>query len=110
VLLSARFGLVPGLLFGSIIQTSGNVGTFVAIVSIAYTLPSLVLGPLYIVLQGSLFEQAMKLLPMYYMADAFLKALQGRATLENTLLGGTVILFFVAIWSLRRQAAVIGAI
>jgi ABC-type multidrug transport system permease subunit len=116
VLLSACFGLVLGLLFGSIIQTSGNVGMFVGIVSIAYTLPSLVLGPLYIVLQGSLFEQAMKVLPMYYMADAFLKALQGRATLENTLLdivvllGGTVILFFVATWSLRRQAAVVGAI
>jgi len=50
------------------------------------------------------------------MADAFLKALQGQATLQNTLLdiivllGGTVLLFFVSIWSLRRQAAVIGAI
>jgi ABC-type proline/glycine betaine transport system permease subunit len=114
VLLSSCFGLVLGLLFGSVIQTNGNVGTFVGIVSFAYTLPSLVLGPLYIVLQGSPFEQAMKVLPMYYMADAFLKALQGQATLENTLLdiivllGGTILLFFVSIWSLRRQAAVIG--
>ncbi len=116
LLLSACFGLVVGLLFGSFIQSNGNVGTFVGIISLAYTLPSLVLGPLYIVLQGSFFEQSMKVLPMYYMADAFLKALQGQATLENTLLdivilaGGTVILFFVATWSLRRQAAVVGAI
>ena len=116
ILLSSCFGLVVGLLFGSFIQNNGNVGTFVGIISLAYTLPSLVLGPLYIVLQGSFFEQAMKVLPMYYMADAFLKALQGQATLENTLLdivilaGGTVILFFVATWSLRRQAAVVGAI
>jgi ABC-2 type transport system permease protein len=116
VLISSCFGLVVGLLFGSFIQTNGNVGTFVGIVSIAYTLPALVLGPLYIVLQGSSFEQAIKVLPMYYMADAFLKALQGQATLENTLLdvtvvmGGTVLLFFVAIWSLHRQAAVVGAI
>jgi len=75
-----------------------------------------VLGPLYNVLQGTPFEQAMRVLPMYYMADAFLKALQGQATLQNTfldiivLLGGTILLFFVSIWSLRRQAAVIGAI
>lgn len=116
VLLSSCFGLVLGLLFGSIIQTNGNVGTFVGIVSLLYTLPSLVLGPLYVVLQGTPFEQAMKVLPMYYMADAFLKALQGQATLQNTLLdiivllGGTILLFFVSIWSLRRQAAVIGAI
>lgn len=116
VLLSSCFGLVLGLLFGSIIQTNGNVGTFVGIVGLLYTLPSLVLGPLYIVLQGTAFEQAMKVLPMYYMADAFLKALQGQATLQNTsldiivLLGGTILLFFASIWSLRRQAAVIGAI
>jgi len=116
VLLSSCFGLVLGLLFGSIIQTNGNVGTFVGIVSLLYTLPSLVLGPLYNVLQGTPFEQAMRVLPMYYMADAFLKALQGQATLQNTfldiivLLGGTILLFFVSIWSLRRQAAVIGAI
>ena len=50
------------------------------------------------------------------MADGFLKTLQNQATLQNTLLdilvlaGSTAILFFVAIWSLHRKAAVVGAI
>lgn len=116
VLLSSCFGLVLGLLFGSICQTNGTVGTFVGLVSFAYTLPSLVLGPLFIVLQDTPFAQAIKILPTYYMADGFLKALQNQATLQNTLLdiivlaGGTAILFFVAIWSLHRQAAVVGAL
>lgn len=116
VLLSSCFGLVLGLLFGSICQTNGTVGTFVGLVTFAYTLPSLVLGPLFSVLQDTPFAQAIKILPTYYMADGFLKALQNQATLQNTLLdilvlaGSTAILFFVAIWSLHRQAAVVGAI
>ena len=113
-LLGSAFGLVLGLLFGSICQTNGNVGLFVGIVSLAYTLPSLVLGPLYVILQGSLFEQAIKVLPTYYMADGILKAMQNQATPGNTLLDililsiATVLLFCAANWTLNRQSAVVG--
>ena len=115
-LLGSTFGLVLGLLFGSICQTNGNVGVFVGIISLAYSLPSLVLGPLYAILQGSAFEQAIKVLPTYYMADGILKAMLNQATPSNTLLDililviATIILFFAAIWTLNRQSAVVGAI
>lgn len=115
-LIGSAFGLVVGLLFGSICQTNGNVGVFVGIISLAYSLPSLVLGPLYAILQGSPFEQAIKVLPTYYMADGILKAMMNKATLSNILLdivilvGATVMLFLAAIWTLNRQSAVVGAI
>ncbi len=86
------------------------------LISVAYTLPAVVLGPLYVMAQGSPLEQAMRVLPTYYMADSFLKAMQNQASLQNTLLdimillGGTVLLFLLAIWALRRQSAVAGAI
>ncbi|MEO8971048.1 MAG: ABC transporter permease [Ktedonobacteraceae bacterium] len=116
LLLGSSFGLVVGLFFGSICQTNGNVGVFVGLVSFAYTLPSLVLGPLYIILQGSPLEQATKVLPTYYMADGILKAMQNQASPDNLLLdivilvGCIVMLFFAAIWALRRQSALLGAI
>jgi hypothetical protein len=116
ILLSSCFGLVVGLLFGSIFRTNGTLGTFVGLISLAYTLPALVLGPLNMVVQGSPLEQAVKVLPTYYMADSFLKAMQNQASLENTLLdsvilfGSTVLLFFLSIWALRRQSAVAGVI
>jgi len=115
-LLASCFGLMVGLLFGSIFQTNGTLGTFVGLISLAYTLPALVLGPLNAIVQGSPLEQAVKVLPTYYMADSFLKAMQNQASLENTLLdsvilfGSTVLLFFLSIWALRRQSAVAGAI
>lgn len=116
LLLGSSFGLVMGLFFGSICQTNGNVGVFVGVVSLAYTLPALVLGPLYIILQGSPLEQATKVLPTYYMADGMLKAMQNQASPDDLLLdivilaGCTVILFCAAIWALRRQSAAPGAI
>jgi ABC-2 type transport system permease protein len=116
LLLGSSFGLVMGLFFGSICQTNGNVGIFVGLVSFAYTLPSLVLGPLYIILQGSPLEQATKVLPTYYMADGILKAMQNQASPSNLLLdivilaGCTLLLFLAAIWALRRQSAVAGAL
>jgi ABC-2 type transport system permease protein len=115
-LLGSCFGLVMGLFFGSLLQTNGTVGTFVGLVGIAYTLPLLVLGPLYIVLQDTAFAQAIKVLPPYYIADGILKAMLNQATWDNILLdivlilGCTVLLFLASIWSLRRQSAVAGAI
>ena len=50
------------------------------------------------------------------MADGILKAMLNQATPDNVLLdivilvGGTVVLFFAAIWTLNRQSAVVGAI
>lgn len=116
LLLGSSFGLVMGLFFGSVCQTNGNVGIFVGLVSFAYTLPSLVLGPLYVILQGSPLEQATKVLPTYYMADGILRAMQNQASPGNLLLdivilaGCTLLLFCAAIWALRRQSAVAGAI
>jgi ABC-2 type transport system permease protein len=115
-LLSSCFGLMFGLLFGCLCQTNGTLGTFVGLISLAYMLPALVLGPLNAVVQGSPLEQVMKVLPTYYMADSFLKAMQNQASLENTLLdivillGSTVLLFFLSIWALHRQSAMAGAI
>ncbi len=115
-LLGSCFGLVMGLFFGSLLQTNGTVGTFVGLVGIAYTLPSLVLGPLYIVLQDTPFAQVIKVLPPYYIADGILKAMLNQATPDNILLdislilGCTVLLFLASIWALRRQSAIAGAI
>jgi ABC-2 type transport system permease protein len=115
-LLGSCFGLVLGLFAGSLLQTNGTVGTFVGIISLVYTLPSLVLGPLYPVVQGSLFEQSIRILPTYYIADGLLKALQGQASWGNTALDGALVagcaflLSCASIWSLRRQAAVAGAL
>jgi ABC-2 type transport system permease protein len=115
-LLGSCFGLVMGLFFGSLLQTNGTVGTFVGLVSIAYTLPVLILGPLYSVLQDTPFAQAVKVLPPYYIADGILKAMLNQATWGNILLdivlvvGCTALLFLASIWSLRRQSAVAGAI
>ena len=112
LLLGCGFGLVVGLFFSCICQTSGNVGIFVGVVSLAYTLPSLVLGPLYIILQDSPLEQATKVLPTYYLADGILKAMQHQASLNNlsfditVLAGCIVIMFFVALWAVRRQFAI----
>ena len=111
LLLGSSFGLVVGLFFGNISQTNGNIGVFVGVVSVAYTLPSLVLGPLYVILQGSPLEQATKVLPTYYMADGILKAMQNQASPDNVsldiviLAGCTVIFFCAAIWTLRHKSA-----
>lgn len=112
LLLGTSFGLAAGLFFGGICQTNGNLGIFVGLVSFAYTLPSLVLGPLNIILQGSPLEQAAKVLPTYYLADGVLKAMQNQASPDNLsldiviLVSCTVIICFAAIWTLRRQSAI----
>jgi len=55
-------------------------------------------------------------LPTYYIADGAVNAIQSQSTVSGTLLDAGVILgvivalFIVAVWTLRRQAAVVSTI
>lgn len=115
-LLGSCFGLALGLLFGSIFQTSSAVGAITGIVVFIYILPSLsivMLGPL---LGNNFVAQLIKILPTYYIADGAYNAIENTSTLGGNLLdisvtlGCTIVLLAIAVWALRRQAAVVGTI
>jgi len=85
-------------------------------ISFIYILPIFFVGPFVQLLGSNPFTQLIKVLPTYYIADGAVNAIQGQATFSATLLDVSVILasivllFLVAVWSLRRQAAVVSTI
>ncbi len=85
-------------------------------ISFIYILPIFFVGPLVQLLGSNPFTQVIKVLPTYYIADGAVNAVQSQATLSGTLLDVSVILasivllFLVAVLSLRRQAAVVSTI
>jgi hypothetical protein len=62
------------------------------------------------------FSQAIRVLPTYYLADGAANAIQAQSTFSGTvldigvILASILVLFLVAVWSLRRQAAVVSTI
>ena len=116
LLLGACFSLALGLLFGSIFQTSGAVGAVAGMVSIMYIIPGIFVGPLFQAFQGNIAVQLVRILPSYYMADGIYNALTNKTVFSDALLdiivilGCTVILLGLSVWTLRRQASVVAAI
>jgi ABC-2 type transport system permease protein len=116
VLLGSCFSVSLGLLIGSIFQTTTATGAFSGMISFIYILPIFFVGPFAQLLGSNPFTQLIKVLPTYYIADGAVNAIQGQATFSATLLDVSVILasivllFLVAVWSLRRQAAVVSTI
>jgi len=115
-LLGSCFSVSLGLLLGSIFQTTTAAGAFSGMLSFIYILPIFFVGPFMQLLGNSPFTQVIRVSPTYYIADGAANAIQGQATFSGTLLdvsvvsGSIVLLFLVAVWSLRRQAAVVSTI
>ena len=116
LLMGAGFSLSLGLLFGSIFQTSSAVGAVAGMVSIIYIIPGIFVGPLFQAFQGNIAVQLVRILPSYYMADGIYNALTNKTVFSDALLdmivilGCTVILLGLSVWTLRRQASVVAAI
>src|SRR5215469_251554 len=115
-LLGSCFSVTVGLLIGSIFQTTTATGAFSGMLSFIYILPIFFVGPFMQLLGNSPFTQVIRVLPTYYIAEGAANALQGQATFSGTLLdvsvvlSSIVLLFLVAVWSLRRQTAVVSTI
>jgi ABC-2 type transport system permease protein len=115
-LLGSCFGLALGLLFGSIFQTASAAGAVGGIVSFIYILPGLFVGLLGQLLGNGFVTQLIKILPTYYIADGAYNAIENLGSFSGNLLdisvtlGSTIILLMIAVWALRRQAAVAGTI
>ncbi|HEV8190451.1 MAG TPA: ABC transporter permease, partial [Ktedonobacterales bacterium] len=116
VLLGSLLSLALGLLFGSIFKTTSAAGAFSGMVSFLYIVPVFFVGSFGQALGNNVFGQAMKLVPTYYLADGVINALQDRATTAlatfdlAVVVGCIVALFIAAVWALRRQASVAGAL
>ena len=115
-LLGSLFSVSLGLLIGSIFQTTTAAGAFSGMISFIYILPIFFVGPFMQLLGSSPFSQAIKALPTYYIADGAANAIQAQSTFSGILLdigvvlASIVALFLIAVWSLRRQAAVVSTI
>ena len=115
-LLGSIFSVSLGLLIGCIFQTTTTAGAFSGMISFIYILPVFFVGPFAQLLGGNAFAQAIKALPTYYLADGATNAIQSQSTFSGTVLdigivlASIVVLFLVAVWSLRRQAVRVSTI
>lgn len=115
-LLGSCFGLALGLLFGCIFQTTAAAGGVGGIVGFIYILPGIFIGQLGQLIGSNPVAQAIKILPTYYVADGAYNALTSQSTLSGNLLdvsvivASTIVILAIAVWILRRQAAVAAAI
>jgi ABC-2 type transport system permease protein len=84
--------------------------------SVVYIVPTFFTGIFGALLSNNAVDPIIHLLPTYYLADGIFNAMQARTTASGLTLdvavavGSTVALFIVAVWALRRQAAVTAAI
>jgi len=114
-LLGSLLSLALGLLFGSLAKNTGVFGAFIALVSAFYTVPALFVGPLGQALRDSSLVRATQIFPTFYLAHGILAALGGagpRAVLSDiaVIATCTLLVLGVALWSLRRESAAMGAI
>ena len=115
-LLGSCFSVSLGLFAGSLFQTTGTAGMFSGIISVIYIVPIFFVGLFAQILGNNPFLPVAKILPTYYIADGATNALLGITTWSGTLLdvgfvvGSIIVLLAIAIWFLRRQAAVAAAI
>ena len=116
ILLGSCFSLMLGLLLGSIFSTASAAGAAGGLVFFIYIIPAVFAGPLATLTANNPLAQIVKVLPPYYMADGTYNAMQGRASVDNTLLdlgvivGSTLVLLLITTWTLRRQSSVAATI
>lgn len=116
-LLGVSFALSLGLFAGGLFQSNGALGGFINIVSILLVLPVIIveLAP-SLTGNSNLILQIIKILPGYYIAQGAYDALTNQSSLHSILLNGGIILGWVvvlcigAVYSLQRQAQVVGTI
>jgi ABC-2 type transport system permease protein len=114
--LGSCFSVMVGLLLGSFFQTTSSAGAAAGMMSLVYIIPIFFVGVFGQVFGNNSFVSVVKVLPTYYIADGVVNAIQGQSTPGSTLLdvsvvlGCAVLLFLVASWLLRRQAAVASTI
>ncbi len=114
-LLGSLLSVALGALAGSILKTHAAAGAFGGLGVFIFITP-LFFSDLLGLTGNTPLAQAMKVLPAYWVGDGVIKALQNRATLDNSLLdmlivlGSIILIFLVSIWGLRRQASVVGTI
>lgn len=114
--LGALFSIVIGLLIGCFFQTTSAAGAVSGMVSFLYFIPMFFVGMFTQILPNNPFTPIVKLLPMYYIASGVSDAVSSQSTLSSILLnvgiilGTAIVLFIIAVWTLRRQATVAGSI
>ncbi len=114
--LSIVFTMALGVLIGVIARNSSVAGTIGGIISFTFILPVFSTGVYAQIVSGNVFITFMKILPTYYIADAFNKSMQGQLSggdivLDVAILSfAAVACFVIAIWQLRQQAVVAGSI
>jgi ABC-2 type transport system permease protein len=115
-LIGSCFSLVLGLLFGSFLKTTSSAGAVAGMMSFVYIVPTFFTGVFGALFSANAVGQIVRLLPTYYLADGIINAMQNRTTPSGVTLdivvsvGCTVALFAAAVWALRRQATVVGAL
>ena len=115
-LLGSCFSVALGLLVGSLVQTTSASGAFSGTLSFIYILPAFFVGPFAQLLGGSPITQIIKILPTYYLADGTANAILSTSNLGQLALdagiaiASIVALLLLAVWTLRRQAAVVSVI
>ncbi len=114
-LLGSLFSVALGALAGSIFKTQAASGAFSGLGVFIFITP-MFFSDLLGFAGNHPAAQAIKVLPTYWLGDGVIKALQNRATLENILLdgaivlGSTLLIFLVSVWGLRRQSSVVSTI
>lgn len=115
-LLGSFFSVTLGLLLGSFFQTTSSAGAAAGMLSMIYIIPIFFVGTFAQLLGSNPFTTIVKVLPPYYIADSIINALTNSSTTASVtldacvILGCIVLLFLVATWLLRRQAAVVSII
>jgi ABC-2 type transport system permease protein len=115
VFLGSCFSLVLGLLLGSLLKTTSAAGA-AGFFAIIYIIPVFFTGVFGNLFSNNAASQVMRFVPTFYLADGITSAMQhrtaaGMLTLDvAVVVGCTVALFFAAVWTLRRQAAVAATI
>ena len=116
ILLSSLFSISTGLLIGSLANTTGAVHAICGALSFLYILPLFFVGPLTQILGSSAFNQIIKILPTYYIADGAANAITSTSALSTTIVDASVAIGFIlalallSLYELRRQVALVSAL
>lgn len=116
ILLGSLLSVSTGLLIGSLVNTTGAAQAFCGVMSFLYILPLFFVGPFAQLLGNSVFNQIIKILPTYYIADGAANAITGASALSATVLDGSVTLGFtivfalLSLYELRRQVVLVSTL
>ena len=116
ILLGSLLSVATGLLIGSLVNTTGAVHAFCGVMSFLYILPLFFVGPFAQLLGNSVFNQIIRILPTYYIADGAANAITATSTLSVTTVdaivttGFILVLTLLSLYELRRQAALVSTL